>query len=108
VDTLERDGPINAALLAKSEKKERSPLSISKEALQPIQPNAPPHVPPYPPLALVTKPNLTMADLGYYLDRRPQTCRSWASLENGPLRPKRIGGLLAWSTTQVKALAGVA
>jgi hypothetical protein len=28
-------------------------------------------------------------------------------LENGPLRPRRIGGLLAWSTAEVKALAGV-
>ena len=40
-------------------------------------------------------------------DRRPQTLRGWACLENGPLRPTRIGGLLAWSTATVKALAGV-
>jgi hypothetical protein len=62
---------------------------------------------PFPPLALVNKPNLTTAETAYYLNRRPQTLRGWACLENGPLRPSRIGGLLAWSTATVKALAGV-
>jgi hypothetical protein len=63
--------------------------------------------PPFPPLAKVNKPNLTTAETAYYLDRRPQTLRVWACLENGPIRPKRIGGILAWSTAEVKALAGV-
>jgi hypothetical protein len=63
---------------------------------------------PFPALALVNKPNLTTAETAYYLNRRPQTLRGWACLENGPLRPTRIGGLLAWSTATVKALAGVA
>ena len=63
---------------------------------------------PFPPLVLVTKPNLTTAELAYYLNRRPQTIRCWACHEDGPIRPKRIGGLLAWSTAQAKALAGVA
>jgi hypothetical protein len=63
---------------------------------------------PFPPLALVTRPNLTTAETAYYLNRRPQTLRGWACLENGPLRPIRIGGLLAWSTAAVKTLAGVA
>lgn len=62
---------------------------------------------PFPPLALVTRPNLTTAETAYYLNRRPQTLRGWACLENGPLRPTRINGLLAWSTATVKALAGV-
>lgn len=63
---------------------------------------------PFPPLALVSKPNLTTGELAYYLNRRPQTLRVWACLENGPIRPRRIGGLLAWPTVEVKALAGVA
>lgn len=63
--------------------------------------------PPLPPLSLVTKPNLTTAELAYYLNRRPQTLRGWACHEDGPIRPRRIGGLLAWSTTEAKALAGV-
>ena len=62
----------------------------------------------YPPLEQVTKPNLTTAEAAYYLNRRPQTLRGWACLENGPLRPNRIGGLLAWSTATIKALTGVA
>ena len=62
---------------------------------------------PYPPLALVTKPNLITAETAYYLDRAPQTLRVWACLENGPIRPRRIGGILAWNTAEVKALAGV-
>ncbi len=62
----------------------------------------------YLPLEQVTRPNLTTAEAAYYLNRRPQTLRGWACLENGPLRPTRIGVLLAWSTASVKALAGVA
>lgn len=64
--------------------------------------------PPFPPLALVTKPNLMTAELAYYLNRRPQTLRGWACRSgSGPMVPKRIGGLLAWSTAEAKALAGV-
>jgi hypothetical protein len=62
---------------------------------------------PFLPLALVNKPNLTTAEAAYYLNRRPQTLRAWACLENGPIRPRRIGGLLAWNTAEVMALAGV-
>ena len=61
----------------------------------------------HPKLELVTKPNLTTAETAYYLNRRPQTLRGWACLKNGPLLPRHIGGLLAWSTAEVKALAGV-
>jgi hypothetical protein len=61
----------------------------------------------YLPLEEVCKPNLTTAECAFYLNRRPQTLRGWACLENGPIRPRRISGLLAWSTADVKALAGV-
>ncbi|WP_273361881.1 hypothetical protein [Simplicispira suum] len=79
-----------------------SSIQVMREAHAPQQFNA-----PFPPLALVNKPNLTTAETAYYLNRRPQTLRGWACLENGPLRPTRIGGLLAWNTATVKALAGV-
>lgn len=59
------------------------------------------------PLEQVIKPNLTTAETAHYLNRRPQTLRVWACLENGPIRPRRIGGLLAWPTASVKVLAGV-
>ena len=65
--------------------------------------------PQYLPLEQVTRPNLTTAEASFYLNRRPQTLRGWACHSGtGPLVPKRIGGLLAWSTATVKALAGVA
>lgn len=64
--------------------------------------------PPFPELALVTKPNLTTGEAAYYLNRAAQTLRGWACLENGPIRPRRVGGLLAWPTVEIKALAGVA
>lgn len=60
------------------------------------------------PLESVTKPNLTTAEAAYYLNRCPQTLRAWAMRDgSGPIRPRRIGGLLAWSTQEIKALAGV-
>ncbi len=68
--------------------------------------NPQPTTPTFPPLAEVTKPNLTTAELAHYLNRRPQTLRGWACNENGPIRPKRIYGLLAWSTAEAKALVG--
>ena len=59
-------------------------------------------------LEQVTRPNLTTAETAYYLNRRPQTLRGWACHSGtGPMAPTRIGGLLAWSTATVKALAGV-
>jgi len=61
----------------------------------------------FQPLTEVTRPNLKTEEAAHYLNRRPQTLRAWACLENGPIRPRRIGGLLAWSTAEVKALAGV-
>jgi hypothetical protein len=63
----------------------------------------------YPPLEQVTRPNLNTEEAAFYLNRRPQTLRAWACLENFPdgLRCKRIGGLLAWPTAEIKALVGV-
>ena len=81
---------------------------LNPARLAKLEAKAPQHfTPPFPPLELVTKPNLTTAETAYYLNRAPQTLRVWACLENGPIRPKRIGGILAWSTMEVKALAGV-
>ena len=63
----------------------------------------------YPPLAEVTRPNLKTAEAAFYLNRSCQTLRGWACVSGtGPIRPRRIGGILAWPTAEVKALAGVA
>lgn len=38
------------------------------------------------------------------LNRSPQTLRKWACLENGPIRPVRINGRLAWPLDEIAAL----
>jgi hypothetical protein len=79
-----------------------SSIATMREATTPQQFTA-----QYMPLEQVTRPNLTTAETAHYLNRRPQTLRGWACLENGPIRPRRIGGLLAWNTAEVKALVGI-
>lgn len=39
-----------------------------------------------------------------HLNRKPQTLRSWACFDNGPIRPIRINGRLAWTVADIKAL----
>ncbi|WP_153074997.1 helix-turn-helix domain-containing protein [Paraburkholderia bonniea] len=38
------------------------------------------------------------------LNRKPQTLRKWACLENGPIRPVRINGRLAWRVSDLQKL----
>lgn len=38
------------------------------------------------------------------INRAPQTLRKWACLENGPIRPVRINGRLAWRVADLQAL----
>ena len=41
------------------------------------------------------------------INRASQTLRKWACLENGPIRPVRINGRLAWRVSDLqKLLAG--
>jgi hypothetical protein len=40
----------------------------------------------------------------FYLNRKPQTLRAWACLENGPIRPIRINGRLAWPVSEIKII----
>ena len=61
----------------------------------------------FQPLEQVTRPTLPTEEAAYYLNRRPQTLRAWACSENGPLRPIRINGLLAWPVREIKKILGV-
>lgn len=61
----------------------------------------------FPPLELVNKPNVDTAHAAYLLTRRPQTLRAWACLENGPLRPVRINGRLAWPVSELLRVLGL-
>ncbi len=38
------------------------------------------------------------------INRAPQTLRKWACLENGPIRPIRIHGRLAWKVSDLESL----
>lgn len=58
----------------------------------------------HPPLEQVTKPVVPTDAAAHYLNRQPQTMRSWASKENGPIRPVRINGRLAWPVAAIRAL----
>ena len=60
------------------------------------------------PLWEVTKPNATTAECAFYFDRKPQTLRIWACHENGPIRPIRVNGRLAWPVAEIKRILGVA
>jgi len=51
-----------------------------------------------------TRSHITTNEAAYYLNRKPQTLRMWACLENGALRPIRINGRLAWSVSAIRAL----
>ena len=46
--------------------------------------------------------------IDHYFDRRPQTLRAWACMENGPLRPRRLMGRLLWDMADIRRLLGVA
>ena len=61
----------------------------------------------FPTLDSVTRPAVDTASAAYYLSRRPQTLRGWACLENGPIRPIRISGRLAWPVSELKRVLGV-
>lgn len=40
----------------------------------------------------------------FHLGRKAQTLRKWACLDNGPLRPVRVHGRLAWRVADIKKL----
>lgn len=63
--------------------------------------------PIFTPLAHETRPAVDTNAAAHYLNRRPQTLRGWACLENGPLRPIQICGRLAWPVAEIRRLLGV-
>lgn len=62
----------------------------------------------YPPLEAITRTAIDTEACAYYLGRKPQTLRVWACKENGPLRPIRVHGRLAWPVAEIKRVLGVA
>ena len=62
----------------------------------------------FPPLDRETRAAVDTETAAYHLNRRPQTLRCWAAFESGPIRPLRVHGRLAWKTSDLRALLGVA
>lgn len=60
------------------------------------------------PLASETRSAITTAEAAAHLGRKPQTLRGWACKEDGPLRPVRVNGRLAWPVAGIKTVLGVA
>lgn len=58
----------------------------------------------FPPLDQETRSHVETACAGFHLNRKSQTMRSWASLGNGPIRPVRINGRLAWAVAEIAVL----
>ncbi len=59
----------------------------------------------FPPLEQVTRPTVPTDQAAYYLNRKPQTLRSWACLQPiGAIRPLRICGRLAWKISEIRNL----
>lgn len=59
------------------------------------------------PLEQEARTALPTPEAAYHLNRAPQTLRLWACLENGPLRPIRINGRLAWKVEDLRRVLGV-
>lgn len=54
-----------------------------------------------------TRANLPTPEAAYHLNRAEQTLRLWAMRENGPLRPIRVNGRLAWPVSDLRRILNV-
>lgn len=59
------------------------------------------------PISSLTRPTISTKEAAFYLNRAPQTLYIWSCHENGPIRPLRINGRLAWPVSEIKKLLGV-
>lgn len=55
-------------------------------------------------LEIEQRSHVDTARAAFYLGRRPQTMRVWASSESGPIRPIRVNGRLAWPVADIRAV----
>lgn len=59
------------------------------------------------PIAQEFRAALPTDEAAAHLNRECQTLRIWACRDNGPLRPMRINGRLAWAVADIRRLLGV-
>lgn len=57
-----------------------------------------------PAVDLETRTHVNTATAARWLNRAPQTLSGWACFEDGPLRPRRVGGRLAWAVADIRAI----
>jgi len=64
----------------------------------------------FQPVSLEREPRAALPtnEAAYHLNRAQQTLRLWAMREDGPLRPMRINGRLAWPVSELRRVLGVA
>jgi hypothetical protein len=62
----------------------------------------------FPDIRTESRTHVKTAIAAHWLGRQEQTLRGWACLENGPLRPIRVSGKLAWPVADIRRLLGVA
>ena len=70
-------------------------------------PQEAPSGPAFPSLIDDKRVAVDTACAAWHLNRREQTLRGWACHDDGPIRPARINGRLAWKTADLRALLGV-
>ena len=63
--------------------------------------------PSFPDLERETRAAVDTETAAFHLSREPQTLRVWACRENGPIRPMRVHGRLAWPVSELRRLLGV-
>lgn len=56
----------------------------------------------YTDLTLEIRSALPTNDAAFHLNRKPQTLRTWACFENGPIKPVKINGRLAWLVSDIR------
>jgi len=62
--------------------------------------------PIFPAIDQETRPLVSTRQAAFYLLRGEQTLRIWASQENGPIRPVRVGRRLGWPMSRIRELVG--
>ena len=60
----------------------------------------------FPDLMTETRPRVDTKTAAHWLNRRPQTLRTYA-MTGHPIAPVRFNGRLAWKVSDIRALMGV-
>lgn len=60
----------------------------------------------FTPIEIETRTVVDTATAAIHLNRQPQTLRVWACYEDGPIRPIRVNGRLAWPVAEIRRLLG--